>query len=353
MSRFARSASIVLAAFLLQTGPGLAETCDDNCSGLFIFEQATTQSTLQKSRMVSGIVGNRLAPGPAAGSTPGAPLQYAPSAETGDPAAQAINGEAYSLATNDPAMNWNAWFDASMLYADRNNPVVSFEGPLFTASIGVDRAVGEASVIGLLVNYEHFDYNTGFSPGSYLKGDGFGIGAYAGSAITDHIVADAMVIWSFIDNDVNEFVVNSFDSNRIQAAANLTGYWYRDAWRLSPTLGLTYTYENQDPYPGTPRRKLDSAIAIAGFQIGHTTFLDDVRTIEPWVGVNAEWEFHSSDVTSFGTDPNLDPFDFRILGGVNAQMSQAVSGSLRADIAGLARDGYLTGTVGGQIAVRF
>ena len=270
MSRSALSASVVLASLLLQTGTGLAEPCDDDCTGIVIFGQTTIQQTLQRSRMIGAVVGDRLAP---SGASPeGAALQYAPTAEPDDPAAQAINGETASLATNDPAMNWNVWFDTSLQYADRSHPSVSFDGPMFTASLGADRAVGEASVIGLLVNFEHsdFDTNIGGVPGS-LQGDGFGIGAYAGSAITDHIVADAMLIWSHIDNDiVDGGGPDNFDSSRIQAAANLTGYWYRDAWRYSPTLGITYTNEHQDSYGGTPSRTLDSAVAIAGMQVGHT-----------------------------------------------------------------------------------
>jgi hypothetical protein len=352
MTRSAISASVLLASILLQTGPGFAESCDDNCTGIFIFGQATTQSTLQKARTTSAVVGNRLAPANAAPAA--APLQYAPAAETDDPAAQAINGEAVSLATNDPAINWNVWFDTNLLFVDRTHPSVSFNGPMATASLGFDRAVGEASVIGLLVNYEHSDFNTSFGANGNLESNGIGIGAYAGSAITEHIVGDAMLIWSHIDNDIVEFgAANSFDSNRIQAAANLTGYWYRDAWRLSPSLGIAYTNEHQESYPGTPSRNLESAIAIAGFQVGHTAFLDDVRTVEPWLGVNAEWEFHSTGASGIAGSPNLEPFDVRVLGGLNTQFSQSVSGTIKADIAGLARSGYLTGGIGGQIAVRF
>ena len=88
-------------------------------------------------------------------------------------------------------------------------------------------------------------------------------------------------------------------------------------------------------------------------QVGHTTFLDDVRTVEPWLGVNAEWEFVSTEASGGIGSGNLDPFDIRILGGLNTQLSQTVSANIRADVAGLARSDYIVGSVGGQIAVRF
>lgn len=352
MVRSALTLSVVFASALFGATAAQAEECDDDCTGIFIFGQATTQSTLQKSRTVNRVVGDRLAPAPG-GSAGGGALQYAPEPQTDDPAALAIAGETATLATNDPELNWNVWVDTSLLYADRSHPLISFDGPLVTVSLGADRAVGEATVIGVLINGEYSDFDTGFSPGN-LTSRGFGVGVYAGSALTDHIVADAMLIWSAIDNDLLEFGTSyNYDSSRIQAAANLTGYWYRGAWRLSPTLGIAYTYEDQDGYGITPSRDLTSGIAIAGFQVGHTTFLDDVRTVEPWVGVNAEWEFQSDGVSGFAGSPNLEPFDVRILGGLNAQLSQTTSASLKADVAGLARSGYTTATIGGQVAVRF
>lgn len=341
--------SLISSCFSIQI------SCDDDSGSGVIFGQSQMQSTLRHSRTISGQVGNRLAPG---GGTPaGGASQYAPATESFDPAAQALEAESTSLATNDPAMNWSAWFDSSFVYTDRNHPASGYDGPMYTASLGIDRAIGEASVIGILVNTEHVDFDTSFGPGT-LKSHGYGIGIYAGSAITQNIVADAMLIVSQAENDSTEFGFSgSFDSHRLQAAANLTGYWYRDAWRYSPTVGLAWSRDNQDSYFNgfvtTPSRTLDSAVAIAGFQLGHTNFIDDVRTIEPWIGVNAEWEFHTSGLSTGVGGAELDPFDIRLQGGLNAQMSQSVSASVKADIAGLARSDYFVGTFGGQVAVRF
>jgi outer membrane autotransporter protein len=234
---------------------------------------------------------------------------------------------------------------------------------MIALSLGVDRAIGVASLVGLLGNYGHVDFDTNFSGGN-VQSESFGLGVYAGSAITEHIVVDAMLIWSRGDNDVKEILpppnTGSFDSERIQAAANMTGYWYRDAWRYSPTVGIVWSRENQDAYvlvpsmTPAPSATLESGVAIAGFQIGHTTTIDDVRTIEPWIGINAEWEFHTSGVSNVGISGlDLEPFDLRVLGGLNAQISEAVSANIRADVAGLARSDYLVATIGGQIAVRF
>jgi len=341
--------SLVPAVILLsQTGLASSQDCDFYDQSSCIFSDSLSQSTLLKSRTISRVVGDRLAPG--AGPAEEGALSYAPVEDGEDPAAGAIAGEAFSLATNGPAMNWNAWLDTSFVYTDRDHPAASYHGPMFVASLGADRTIGEASVLGLLVNYEYVDFDTSYGPGGNLQSDGIGIGAYAGSALTENIVADAMVIFSHLETDVFEFgAPYSYDARRVQAAANLTGYWYRETWRFSPLAGLTYSWEDQDGYSGNPGVTLESAVALAGLQIGHTTFIDDVRTVEPWIGVNGEWEFHSTGTSG----APLDEFDVRVLAGVNTQLSPTVSANIRADVAGIARSDYLVGTIGGQIAVRF
>lgn len=353
-----------LALILAGFGSALACQTDSVNAGAICTEAGNSlefacapqfQGTYYDSQAVSDVVGGRVGPG--RGPSQAEPVQYAPTGPAEDPAANAIIDEAVSTATNDEAMLWNAWIDASFINTDRDHSTFAYDGPMVTASAGLDRSFGESTVIGLLVNYEHVDFDTtiGVLSGS-LQSDSFGIGAYGGMALTTNIVADAMFIYGWGDNDVVDvFGANSYDSERIQAAANLTGYWFHEAWRYSPAIGVTWSSEEQDAYAGglVPNRKFESGVALASLQIGRTHFYDDVRWIEPWIGVGAEWEFYSSGVTSGVPGIDLDPFDLRVLGGINVQMGPSVTANVRADIAGLAREDYLVGTVGGQLAVRF
>ena len=316
------------------------------------------ESTVYNSRTISSVVGGRIGPDRTATETDQTiAVSYALATQTEDPTANVLIDQAVSTATNDRAMVWNAWIDASLVHTDRSHPMFAYDGPLVTASAGLDRSIGESSVIGLLVNYEHVNYDTVIAgTGGRLESDSFGVGAYGGTALTANIVADAMFIYSWGDNEVVDnlaMVPTSYDSERIQAAANLTGYWFQDAWRYSPALGVTWSREDLDAYAGVPSRKLESAVALASMQIGRTHFYDDVRWIEPWIGISGEWEFHTSGLTSGVPGLKLDPFDVRILGGINTQLSQSVRANFRADIAGLARNDYIVGSIGGQLAVRF
>jgi outer membrane autotransporter protein len=324
----------------------------------YVTPQAMIDSTRQIAEGVSNAVNGSLAPGP-----PSAPNgQILPYAGEGaaDPAADAytalggasgVTGEFAS--TNQAALLWNVWSDATVAFADRNSPVAGYDGILATISLGLDRQVGDSSVLGVLLNFETSDFDTSFGPGTF-DNTGYGIGVYGGTAVTDHWVADAMVVWKHFDNDLTEpGISDSFDSERWQAAANLTGYWYRDAWRYSPAVGIAWSYEDQDASAFNPAQTVTTALASAGLEIGYTTVLDDMRSLEPWASLTAEWTFHDSGATVVGPDPDLSEIDLRLAGGLNATLAENFSLSLHADIAGLVRSNFLIATIGAQAALQF
>lgn len=317
---------------------------------IYVTPQAMIDSTRQIAEGVSGAVNNQLAPD--APSPVALVLQYAAEglAEPAADAFTALDGEFAS--TNQAALLWNVWSDATVAFADRNIPIAGYDGALATVSLGLDRKIGDRSVLGVLLNFEASDFDTA-GPGTY-DSTGFGIGVYGGTAISDHWVADAMVVWKHFDNDLTGPVgPDGFDSERWQAAANMTGYWYRDAWRYSPVFGIAWSHEDQDASTFNPAQTLTTGLASAGLEVGYTTVLDDMRSLEPWVGLTAEWTFHDSGVTVFGPDPDLNELDLRLAGGLKAMLAENFSLSLRADVAGLVRSNFLIATIGAQVALQF
>ncbi len=325
---------------------------------VYVTPQTMIDSTRQISDGVTKAVNGQLAPDRP--SANGQVLQYAGEGIV-DPAADAftalegasqVTGEFAS--TNEAAFLWNLWSDAAVAFADRNNPIVGYDGILATVSLGLDRKVGDRSVFGVLLNLETSDFDTSFGPGTF-DSTGYGIGVYGGTALSDRWVADAMVVWKHFDNDIMEPgpVFASFDSERWQAAANVTGYWYRDAWRYSPAFGFAWSQENQDSSSLNPAQTITTTMASAGLEVGYTTVLDGIRSLEPWASLTVEWTFHDSGATVIGPDPDLHEIDLRLAGGINAILAENFSLSLRADIAGLVRRNFLIATIGGQAALQF
>jgi outer membrane autotransporter protein len=339
---FTASAAAQDIAFVATKGGSLAP--------IYVTPQAMIDSTHQIAGGVSDAVNNQLAPD--APSPDALVLQYAAEGLV-EPAADAftaLDGEYAS--TNQAALLWNVWSDATVAFADRNIPIAGYDGALATVSLGLDRKIGDRSVLGVLLNFEASDFDTAGS-GTY-DNTGYGIGVYGGTALSDHWVADAMVVWKHFDNDLTGPAgPDGFDSERWQAAANITGYWYRDAWRYSPVAGIAWSHEDQDASTFNPAQTLTTGLASAGLEVGYTTVLDDMRSLEPWVGLTAEWTFHDSGATVFGPDPDLDELDLRLAGGLNAVLAENFSLSLRADIAGLVRSNFLIATIGAQAALQF
>ena len=335
-----------------------ADRKDESVAPIYVTPQAMIDSTRQIAEGVNNTVNDRLAPRPPSASND-LLLQYAGEGIV-DPAADAFTalGGASAVTSdfasaNQAALLWNIWTDATVAFADRDNPIAGYDGLLATVSLGLDRKVGDRSVLGVLLNFEASDFDTSAGPGTF-DSTGYGIGIYGGTALSDHWVADAMVIWKHFDNDLTEpGLSDSYDSERWQAAANLTGYWYRDAWRYSPAVGVAWSHEDQDASSLNPAQTVTTTMASAGLEVGYTTVLDDTRSLEPWASLTAEWTFHNSGVAVFGPDPDLNEIDLRLAGGLNAMLAENFSLSLRADVAGLVRSNFLIATIGAQAALQF
>jgi len=350
---FAAAVAAESGAFSPALAIGLKRGSD---APVYVTPQAMIDSARQTAAGVSEAVNNRLAPAQSAPN--GQVLQYAAEGFA-DPAADAftaLHGASAAsgdfASANQDALLWNVWSDATVAFADRNIPIAGYDGALVTVSLGLDRKVGDRSVLGVLLNFESSDFDTA-GPGTY-DNTGYGIGVYGGTALSDHWVADAMVVWKQFDNDLTQpFVSSSFDSERWQAAANLTGYWYRDAWRTSPVVGIAWSHEDQDASILNPAQTFTTTLVSAGLEIGYTRVLDEMRSLEPWASLTAEWTIHDSGATVFGPDPDLDEIDLRLAGGLNAMLAENFSLSLRADIAGLVRNNFLITTIGAQAALQF
>ena len=324
----------------------------------YVTPQAMIESTRQIAEGVSNAVNGQLAPAPPSPPN-GQALGYTGEG-IADPAAEAFTALGGTPAatgdfasTNQAVLLWNLWSDVTVAFADRNNPVAGYNGVLSTVSTGLDRKVGDSAVLGVLLNFEIANFDTSAGPGTF-DSTGYGIGIYGGTALGENWVADAMVIWKHFNNDlIDPGISESFDSERWQAATNVTGYWFRDAWRYSPVFGVAWSHEDQDASAINPAQTVTTGLASAGLEIGYTTVLGDMRSLEPWAGLRAEWTFHDSGATILGPDPDLNEFDLRLAGGLNAVLAENFSLSLHADIAGLVRNNFLIGTIGAQAALQF
>lgn len=256
---------------------------------------------------------------------------------------------------------YSVWSDVGVTYSNRNSSVAGFRGAQTAISAGVDTQVGDTGVLGMFGSLENSLYDTTDASGSGQSwSNGAGVGLYAGNFFFDSIFANATVHYQHLQN---HFTLPGTSASYITRALNgsltATGYYQFDYFRLSPSGTVSVGREWQDGYTETsgavsPARVTDTVSVDAGLEAGYTFFIDDTRTIEPWVSAGFDWQ--ALERATPAPAPNLDPvnrFDVHLGAGLNAGISEGISLGVRGGVSGLTTPRYLVVSAGGQLSGRF
>jgi outer membrane autotransporter protein len=296
------------------------------------------------SETVREIVGARLSPF-------GAPAL--PVAAGGAPAA------AYASLDTAPAIPlWSAWVGPSVTWSDRDHPVFGYDGLQRGGSLGVDRRIGETTVLGVLGLYEDSDFD--LAGGGALEGRLGGVGIYAGGALTDILVVDALAIWQGGETTVRDAAARgSYDTERWALAANLTAYLAAGAFQVSPTIGIGWVSDRQSAYRDTAGvfyrgLTVETTTLRAGAEIARTVAVGGGATLTPFASATALWDVsrNESPTPAPPTD-DLPRFDYALSLGLRAAPTPTTSLSFEVEASGLGRADYSVITASGQLAVRF
>lgn len=265
--------------------------------------------------------------------------------------------------------SWGIWVDGSYTHIEGDEPGAEFDGPQWSIGTGLDATLNNSVVVGVSFTYDGSNIENnfggaGFAPGR-LKTEGFGIGPYIGIQLTDNLVFDASFTYSWADNDISDQVsVGDFDSHSWNVTANLTGYVpLTDNLMLSPTVGMTYSYNRDEDYRDSlgfffPSQTIYTGVMNFGASLSYTHAIDEVRSITPSISVEGSWEFDifgvppldSGLVASNVNDPAVHA---SVNGGLEIVLSEMISMSLTGGVSGLGRKDYIEFTGGGQVAVVF
>ena len=311
------------------------------------------QALINNSGAVNANINNRLAPD-----------IVSPTGITNLTAAEAaeylnINSSVRIVPTADvtvsaPSPKWNLWKDVKYSWIDDNTEFSELEGSLVNIVSGLDYKISDSVVVGIMGSYESSDREgEGFVPPT-VETEGFGLGAYMGANLSSSVVFSANVMQSWIDTDVNGGGLDA-ESNRTQAAAALTGYYYSGTKRFTPSLNLAWSREVMEDVAGfSPDVTFEQAVLSPGFQFGNTVALSDTVTVEPWMGAQVDWAFiNTTELDGFGTIFDAPFVDLRLQAGLNFALGTRAQLGLTAEASGLLLDESDTYTVGGNFAFQF
>lgn len=243
---------------------------------------------------------------------------------------------------------WNVWSDGRYLYSDYAASVGDLDGPTWSGMGGLDYKITNSVTLGLLVSADSTNLENGPIDSNSSS---VGVGPYLGVVLTDNIVFSANVLGSWIDSDqVGGFF--QFETDRVQAAAGLTGYWYKDTWRFTPGVTVSWSKDWEKDVAGLflPDRTIEIAILTPSVQFGNTVRLSDTATVEPWVGAALDWTFlNRTTVSGVGSinDPNT---DIRLQAGLNFNFNNNAQLAITGEMSGLLLDDVNSYSIAANLA---
>ncbi|MGH6854358.1 MAG: autotransporter outer membrane beta-barrel domain-containing protein [Aestuariivirga sp.] len=256
---------------------------------------------------------------------------------------------AADVAAMAPTPKWNVWADGKYTWNDNSPENFDLDGPLWNGLAGFDYKLSDRLTLGVIGSYESSDLD---GTGTDLDSEGWGVGPYIGIVLTDNIVFSANVLGSLVDT--RQTGPLHFDSERIQATAALNGYWYKDAWRFTPGLSVSWSKEWMDETSNAaPDQDVEAALLTPSVQIGDTLRLSETATVEPWAGTALDWTFVNR-IEQSGSpaidDPNV---DLRVQAGLNFGFGANMQLSLTGEAGGLLLDNVDTYSGEANLAIQF
>ncbi len=241
---------------------------------------------------------------------------------------------AADVAAVAPTPKWNIWVDGKYTWNDNSSENFDLDGPLWNGLAGIDYKLTDKMTVGLLGSYETSDLDGTFVN---TESEGWGGGPYFGVVLTDNIVFSANVLGSLVDT--HQTGPLHFDSERLQASAALNGYWYKDTWRFTPGVSVSWSKEWMDEKSeAAPDQDVEVALLTPSVQIGDTLRLSETATVEPWAGAALDWTF-VNEIEQEGSPTTDDPnTDLRVQAGLNFGFGSNAQFSVTGEAGGLLLD---------------
>lgn len=249
-----------------------------------------------------------------------------------------------------PATRWNAWVDGRYLYSDYDVDAGGLDGPTWSGLAGIDYKLDAKVSVGLLVSGENTELDNGATD---MGSKSLGGGAYVGVVLTDNIVFSANLMGTHIDSDQAGGILE-FDTDRVQASAGLTGYWYTDTWRFTPGVTLSWSKDWENEVNGlVPDRTIAIGLLTPSVQVGNTLRLSDTLTMEPWAGAALDFTFINDTQTDGDGTTSDATADLRLQAGFNFNFGANAQLALTGEAGGLLLDDLNFYSVEANLALQF
>lgn len=229
------------------------------------------------------------------------------------------------------------WIEGYLRQYDDDTANADRDGTLGILYGGIDYAVSEDLLIGFLAQIDWSDQTIG-ALNTEIDGVGWMAGPYATFRLAEDVFLDVRAAWGTSSNDQNaNGVTGSYDTTRWMVSSKLSGDWYHDAWRISPSASIVYAEERSDAFTNSnaivvPEAESSIGRLTFGPEIAYRHMTSDGTLIEPHVALYGLWDFHGAEsVTIAGFTETIDDLRAEIEAGVTMRRTDGIA--LRASLA--------------------
>jgi hypothetical protein len=237
---------------------------------------------------------------------------------------------------------WSAWVDVRGTGWNSNQTSGGFNGDQVNVTAGLGRKLTPDFLIGVVVGYEHFNYDVAALTGT-MKGDGGTVGGYAAWRILQTLRWDTTLAWSDIAyNGTAGTASGSFTGHRWLASTGLTGTYGVGAIILEPSAKVYALWEDENAYTdslGTLQasRNFSAGMASAGGKLIYPWLMGNGTKLSPYAGLYGDYRFSTNNALPSG-QPVVgigDGWSARVTGGVAYTAAGGASLSLGGEYGGL------------------
>jgi opacity protein-like surface antigen len=189
------------------------------------------------------------------------------------------------------------WVEGHYNHFTQRAPNLNRSGNFGIAYLGADYLLTPSLLVGALVQIDSMTDRLD-ATGIGARGTGWMAGPYVSTKISSNLFFDARVAWGQSTNTVNPFglYADPFDTSRSLARANLTGNWSNGAFRVTPSIGVTYFREIQHGYTDSlgvfiPSQTIVLGRTTFGPEFAHRYVTADDLIVEPHVAVTGIYDF--------------------------------------------------------------
>lgn len=169
------------------------------------------------------------------------------------------------------------------------------------AYVGADYLATDRLLLGVMGQYDTLD--GGARAAGRTEGDGWMVGPYLTTKLSEHLFGDLRAAWGKSANSVSPLgtFTDGFDTNRSLFTGSLVGVFDAgERTRFRPEVSLRYIKEEQDEYRDSlgvniPSQTVDQGDIAFSPRIDHHFDMDDGWTFKPYASVDGIYTFGASD----------------------------------------------------------